>query len=166
MFAILLILVLPPLLLLGYRIPAIREHRSNQKIATVPKKAPMSNAAKRLVKEFNALPSASRPLFDMEELVKALDIKHGDIEKIDNHFYDYPHDFTWKCMCRQHNRACRYPDYQNLHLEIEGIGKALAEQEHALKVAGVQASLDQIQELTQTLRQERELIESVTKELT
>lgn len=130
----------------------------------------MSLAGKQLLKEYDALPAEHRPDIDLKAIVEALDIKYPDISKLNYHFAaDFNLDrVSWtRHESRLHDRnRCPYSEYMNLHNEIQGIQKELAAREHKLKLAGVQHSLDELSVVTQRLREERQIIASVTRELT
>jgi hypothetical protein len=128
-------------------------------------------ASKQLIQEYNALPDGNRPLGDITYPLSALDTKYGGAEKVTKHFaktrngYEHSYtDYRWhNCNCRY---DCKMKDYKEMHDGIAGIKSALATQEHAMLMAGVESGLSEAASIAERLRQERELIEDTTKELT
>lgn len=135
-------------------------------------KVKLSWPSKEILKEYKALPVENRPFADITSMLIALDIKYGGAEKINPH-YEYYYDKGWTACpnCRApgiygkclHDGAA---EYKKLHDQIAEIQQAVDDQKHALEVAKVQPDLDDIKILTERLRQEQEIITSVTKKLT
>lgn len=144
----------------------------------------LSAPAKSVMKSWDELSDDNRPDEDILSMLRALDIKYG-VTAVNNHFrvsdignYSYEHDggrytslfenykFSWKSLdgC-DHGKRCKFPEYKALADSINGVVKAAKEQAHALEISGVQHNLDAITRVTERMRSEREIIESVTKEL-
>lgn len=139
--------------------------------ATVPlhgRRVELSKTSRRIVKEFKRIPDASKP-YPVESLyaaLHALDVAHPEV---DRHFrwmdpYDGGSSFSWYGGDAGH-RNCEHQEYYSLHLEIDKLISSIQEREQALAVAGVQANLDRVKELTDAIRQETKIVKQVTKEL-
>lgn len=145
----------------------------------------LSAASRSIMKHWDELPKDSRPDEDILSMLKALDIKYG-VNEVNNHFrisdvgdYSYERNghlypslfqdyvFSWKSHdgCK-HQTACKFPEYKPLATSIHQVNEAAKAQARALQVAGVQHNIDAVARLTDRMRSEREIIESVTKELT
>lgn len=139
----------------------------------------LSWPAKTLLKEYRSLPESSRPSFSILDVVTALDVKHG-VEEASNHFQlserDYSYNsktkynitYAWHhCHCGYYNnsRDCIGWDYRNIHEGIRDIKSAIEEQDHALRLSGVESGLASAKELTERLAEERDIIKNITKEL-
>lgn len=151
----------------------VRELHSRKKYA-IPyhKVRALSWPAKQLLTEFNALPKANRPYTNMHRVVTALDVKHG-VSEANSHFGERRHYYDGASGVRHHwnahrcyYRGCKFIEYQELHDGMVEIREALEAQAHALKMASVSGMLDEVKELTQRMREESNLIETVTKEIT
>lgn len=151
----------------GYR--GVHEIGAQRKYGISAKKAQaLSWPAQEIVKEYKALPKANRPYTNIHRVVSALDVKFG-VESATSHFYDrYPDrgvcHYNWdshRCY-----RGCQMAEYVALHEGMVEIREALADQEKALQIAAVSGSLSEAKELAERMRQERDLIETVTQELT
>lgn len=159
---------------------------SERKSKALPEnKSRLSAPAKSVMKSWDELSDDNRPDEDILSMLKALDLKYG-ITTVNNHFrvsemgnYSYERDggrypslfdtykFSWKSLdgC-DHGKRCRFSEYKALADSINGVVKAAKEQAHALEISGVQHNLDAVARVTERMRSEREIIESVTKELT
>lgn len=137
----------------------------------------VSWAGRQIVKAYQSIPEANQPGYDIVDVVKALDVKY-DKALADAHFVDNLGYANWTCFCRRverrmyaptrfspTTRKCEFEEYRALYNDIQSLKASLDAQEHALKVAGVAGSLENAKSLTERLRQERELVEQVTKEL-
>lgn len=129
----------------------------------------LSAPSQHLLKEYYALPEDHRPDVDMHAMLQALDTKHQD-KSVNGHFVRWGGEstyFTWDCnLSWQQRDECEYRDYHNMHKEMAGIQKDLKDREHTLAMARAEHELGQVEEFTERLRSERELIQEVTKELT
>ena len=128
----------------------------------------LSSAARQLLVEYRKMPADLRPNVDMFDIVAALDIKYG-VGHVTRHFSETVYNggtvFSWNC--RTHAGPCsRYPEYVNIKNEMDALRQAKADQEHALKMSGAAHGLAEAQNMIDWLRQERELVNEVTKELT
>lgn len=131
------------------------------------KRKSLSTASWEIIREYKALPEDNRPFANIYLLLHALDVKH-DIDQVKYHFrrhYDHS-SFTWECDCKRWHRKCSYREYIDLHVAIEEVRLALEKQQHALQMAAVAYHFDAIKELTDRLRDEKNLINTVTRELT
>lgn len=127
----------------------------------------MSTAGKHLIREYQSLPVENRPRANISMIVEALDTKYNTSE-VDIHFRRHGYDssyFSWNCRCFLRDR-CPYREYPELHTSMKNIKDALNKQQHQLALAGVSGGLDEARELMSRLREEKELIESVTEQLT
>lgn len=163
----------------------LSERRAAKK--TLPsKKDVFSEPGRRIVEKSKSLPIELQG-DDVAGMVKALDIKYG-IEAVNNHFrisdyapagaiaYDvhgkeFPglfktYVFSWQGTntCK-HLKMCKFPEYRKMAVAIEQVEIAKKEQDRALEVAGVQHDLDAIESWTNRLREEREIMNEITKEL-
>jgi hypothetical protein len=132
-------------------------------------------AARQVLKNYNALPPANRPAGNITHMLTALDIKYGK-DNVDGHFGDYQYVYhggsrnrtfvkQWKCNCRSYGGGrCKHYEYKEVLDAIQEIQQALAEQAHALELAGVESGLTQAASLAQQLREEKQIIEKVTRE--
>lgn len=128
----------------------------------------LSRPSLMLVKEYRALPLNNRPYENILNIVKALDVKYG-IKEVTSHFsrsgYEGGSVHTWNCRCYR-AEVCPHKEYLYLHGGISKIAEAIADQQHALEVAGVEDGLSEVEELTNRLREEHEIIQQVTSALT
>ena len=125
-------------------------------------------ATKTLLEEFKALPDGHRPYTEDElrESLIALDKKYT-IEVVNAHFEYYPLSgwSGWWSACQMARAKCEMPQYYELHKAIASITLAVANQKHALMMAGIQDELSRTDELTKRLREEAEIVNDVTKQL-
>lgn len=137
----------------------------NKKIAAAVKNR--SWAANQIKAAYDTIPVNSRPDVDIDYVLTALDTKY-EIEQINYHFSDFPR-CNWNCACMRYgnrnSERCPYREYHLMYNEMKGISDDLKAQEHALALASVSDGLSQAEELMNRLRDERKLIQSVTKEL-
>jgi len=131
----------------------------------------LSTASRGLMVQYLRLPEANRPVPNLYHMLVALDTK---FPKVDEHFMsrDYVYrnggrhyKFDWDCGCWR-DSECDYMDYKNIRNSIAGVRNELAKQEHALALHRVSGGLEDVKELTTRLKEEQELIQTVTKELT
>lgn len=132
----------------------------------------LSWPARQVIVQYLNLPEANRPHANIQAVVKALDTKHT-VEKVNAHFIKKGRGFdsmgystntytpSWACGCVG---ACKFQEYRTLHTTMTEIEQALAEQEYAMALAGVQTGLDAVAELTERLREEKKIIHEVTVE--
>lgn len=130
--------------------------------------------ANQLLKLFREVPTANRPYGEenFATVLKALDVRHGGKDTVNQHFMEYSSN-SWQCCWAMRYKdyegyeesVCSMSEYHDLKDELEGIQIALAEQAHALELAGVQNGLNMLEDLTSRLREERQIIEDTTKEL-
>lgn len=146
-----------------------------------------SSASATIIKAYNDLPEEHRPAYDIKAGLRALDTKHG-LETVTAHFvhrsrYSHYDDlaFSWSCSCiwnefdyeyTQHEECLHFPEYKALYDSIDDIGdslrareQAILAREHQMVLAGIESDLRSIDEITQALRNERDLIDNVTKEI-
>lgn len=125
-------------------------------------------AANEVMKAYNNIPASHRPDIDLGYILDALDVKHG-IDEVYQHFNDYPRP-DWRCTCLRYSprnaERCPFNEYRVLRKEMEGIAADLKEQEHAIQMAAVADGLSQAEAVVARLKDERKMIQSVTKELT
>lgn len=126
-------------------------------------------AGQQLIKEYYAIPESNRPYANIKAIVTALDLKNG-IDSVNTHFSKrirtrngWRSAPTWDC---RYVRYCQFDEYKDLHNSFESITDAIAEQQHALALAGVSDGFAEAGSLMERLREEKELINTVTKELT
>lgn len=127
----------------------------------------LSTASREIIRYYLSLPEANRPYANIYTLLTALDTKYK-ADDVSQHFKRRGYErsyFTWTCVCQRRKVRCTFEEYGSLAAEINGITEALDIQEHQLRVAAVEGNLSQVEELTARLREERQLIDSVTKEL-
>lgn len=152
------------------------------------KKDNLSEPAGRIVKKAAELPTDLQ-FEDVKSMVTALDIKYG-VQAVNDHFrvssyepsrksgvsyeesgHRYPtlfdeYVFSWhgdrNC---DHIKGCKFPEYRSMAMTIEQVQLAREEQERALEISGVQHNLDAIESWTERLREERNIIRTITKEL-
>ena len=138
-------------------------------------KAPLSEPAKKIMALYNKVPEASRPYGDLRMMLEALDLKN-DIKKVNEHYsrtyrdysdYRLKTSFSWSAPgCGEnHSKWCSLKEYAEIRNALEDLIKAHERQQKALEVAGVQGSLDLIEQFTKQAREERKILDSVTKEL-
>lgn len=124
-------------------------------------------ASKELVKEYYNIPEHNRPYANIKAVVKALDTKY-DVAEVNSHFRrrgyknSYP---AWDCGCYSTDR-CRFGDYKTLRVSFKSIVDALADQQYQLALSAVEDGLNEAGTLMDRLREEKNLITQVTKELT
>lgn len=143
-------------------------HRHKKSAPTIT----MSWPARTILEAYNDLPLDNRPYDDIENLLKALDIKYN-MGRTDRHFklinprtglgfHEWHHKYR-NNGC--HDEVCPYHEYKDMFDAISVIKTRLREQEHAFRVAGVQNDLNMVEELMNRLRTEEGLINEVTQEL-
>lgn len=145
-------------------------HGIKQAQETLPTGPKLSPVALQIVKEFSALPEASRPFGDIVNILTDVDNKHSvDAVERENHFNDNYLDimdtslskykFRWvKASHRacQH-KDCMFSDYYRLHLAIEEVQTAVDAKERAVLESKHAANTDMLAELEADLRREAEL---------
>lgn len=165
-----LLIVLPILLMLLFAAkPAYKQiNSSKQRKALVASTAGMSAASKQIYNAYNKLPAESRTYGDIANVLRALDVKHG-VAKVNTHFQDdYSTRFNWSHSCNRYSydkRRCPMSEYTQINESISDIVKARAEQKHAMQVAAIAGDLNEVEQVIARLREERNLLMSVTKEL-
>lgn len=141
-------------------------------------------AARQVVYAFERLPEAHRPSYNLMAAMRALEAKYGR-DKVHGHFievglYSRSNKFSWRCRCvwdssqwkRVGDKCKHYPEYKDILDSIGEIDWALKKQEAAFKereyqtvMAGLESDLRSVGDITDALRAERDLINSVTKEI-
>ena len=125
--------------------------------------------AKQILKAYHALPAGNRPAGDISAMLTALDTEH-EVKTVNEHFenryhrYDDKALYTWNCRCYRPG-ICTYKEYHEINDAIEEISKALAKQQKAMIVAGISGDLGEAKALAARLKEEREIIDSVTEGL-
>lgn len=130
----------------------------------------MSWPAKEILQGYHQLPVASRPIPNISSVVSALDVKHGGAASVNEHFtvrnrnYDgtYNTSYSWNHSCYS---RCDMSKYREIFSEISSVSEAVKQQEYAQQVASVSGGLEASQDLIARLREEREIVKSVTKAL-
>lgn len=133
-----------------------------------PKSKPLRRSwpAKQIIKDFNSLPPEHRPDMDVEAIVESLDKKYG-VHEVNSHhevFSGYDYEYTWR-VCRR-GEVCMFPEYYDIYDAIQGVKRDLKDREHKLMLNSISHDLENVAELTRRLRQEREIISEVTKQVT
>lgn len=124
----------------------------------------LSWPSKQILNYYNQLPKENRPLPDIVPMLRALDIKN---DGVNNHFTHHDYDSSRKSWdCCYDRQFCMGKEYHKLRENIHSIQASIKDQQLALKMKGVEGDLENVQMLTERLREEREIIDSVTKELT
>lgn len=132
-----------------------------------PKSKPLRRSwpAKQIIKDFNSLPPEHRPDMDVEAIVESLDKKYG-ARRVDSHFEvfnGYNYEYTWRA-CRRGEDGM-FPEYYDIYDAIQGVKRDLKDREHQLMLNSISHDLENVAELTRRLRQEREIISEVTKQV-
>ena len=165
---------------------ALSERHNNKK--AVRSKDVFSEPARRIVDKSKSLPIELQG-DDVAGMVKALDIKYG-IQAVNDHFrisdykpaWDIPYEekgreypnlftkyvFSWhgNRSCDHFKTYCKFPEYRKMAVAIEQVEAAKKAQDRALEIGGVQHNLDAIEAWTNRLREERNIINEITEELT
>lgn len=133
-----------------------------------PKSKPLRRSwpAKQIIKEFRSLPPENRPDMDVEAIVESLDKKYG-VREVNSHhkvFNGYNYEYTWR-VCRR-GEVIMLPEYYDIYDAIQGVKRDLKDREHKLMLNSIRYDLEKVAELTRMLRQEREIISEVTKQVT
>jgi len=123
----------------------------------------LSKPSKRLLGEYNDLPKDSRPVSNIYPILTAMDINFPNAEAHFRQRYSYDNEFSWNCGCY---RECSVGEWKSMHDHVDGIKVGLAEREHQFKLSRVSHRMDAAKDLTAQLRDERNLITDVTRELT
>lgn len=134
-----------------------------------------STPAKKIMALYDKVPESSRPYGDIKEMLKALDLKHG-IDDVNRHYQDsnrtydgISYEFSWYPRNCYHKNpgysTCEFPEYVELADSLQNIITAHEKQQRAMEIAGVQGSLDMVEQFTKQAREESKIINSVTKEL-
>lgn len=171
-----MIFIIPMLILLFIAggMKATYELHHYQKYGLSAKKVnALSRPSKNLLEEYHALPDENRPVPNLHHALVALDTKFPNAT---NHYrasaYGYKNGkrvyyHSWTCQCDSYYRDdCDMKDYVDIHNGIRTVRKNLAEQAHLLELHRVSGGLETAKSLAERLREEGELIETVTKELT
>lgn len=153
--------------------PALAKHiaakRAAKALPPKPAKVALSLPAKRLVKLFEELPQENRPSVDIYEALRALDIKEGGIEKVDQHFSDYGRGFTWNCdyLLYPHSYpgGCPHSEYHALKKRLTAIKAELAERERQEELASAAGGIHEYEVLLQSLTDEHKAIKSVNQQM-
>lgn len=119
-----------------------------------------SDPARAIIRRYDELPAEHKLDINIKAVLRAMDIKHG-VSLVNEHFNSRYYQLDWH-SCEHKG----FKEYRDMAREIEYIQYALAERERQLAISEVQHDLDQIKVVTAALRQERQLIQQVTKELT
>lgn len=140
----------------------------------------LSLPAQVIMKAYNKLPEDSQRAHDLEPKLKMLDEQLG-INEVNKHFQetqrDYSGDgsrftkvFTWDmCSNRLHgysmddNGICKYRVYKDINNEIKALQSAVDKRAAAEQRAGIDAV--GVNTILEDIRQERSIVEQVTKEL-
>ena len=133
----------------------------------------LSDPAHYIMEEWQKTPASNRPQGNMHGVMTALDKKFGGIEKVNNHFgkgsfnrrtYETTYEFDWNNHgC--HRDECKMQEYRSIMAGLQAVNKALGEQVYALEMAGIAGQLEQAHSMIDQLKEERNLIRTVTKEL-
>ena len=144
----------------------------------------LSWPARQVLQTYNRIPQESRPSYNVEAALRALDKKYG-MPEVNAHFIDYSTShyygmgfaqrFSWGCDCKEDTveDTCEFfPEYDMMHdaaLEtirsIQAREEAHRERERQMELAGLEPDLRTIPEIVEALRNERAAIDSVTEEL-
>lgn len=134
----------------------------------------LSWPAKEIVKAYYDLPKDSQRYGNLYYMLSALDTKYGK-DAVNRHFMKSGYDHTVRTfnVCRpstyrsdEGEFTCGYREYHNMKQSIDEISAAHKDRMHAIQMAGVAGGLDAVKEFTKSLREERDLINETTKELT
>lgn len=156
---VLIFLILPALMLYPELKSLIRKPKANSKV-----KETMSWPSVQLLTAYKALPVANRPMMNIEHILTALDIKYQGKEAVDKAFEGrYVTSCSWNVYSQRTVKVM--PEYFVMLNDINEINNALKAQEYAIKMVSVAGSLEDVGELTLRLREERDLIKSVTSQL-
>lgn len=154
-----------------------RKTKTNQ--ISGPKKVWLSQPAQEILDLYHTLPVDSQ-VMDIEPALQALDIEAGGREFLHNHYEKkFPHpDYSslrqirhkehsrWEYVYPEWRAECPDKIYVPLMNQIKALVKAKAAQEKALILAGNEGGRNEIALLTERLRNEVEITNQVTKELT
>lgn len=127
----------------------------------------LSWPAREIVSAYNKLPESNKPYANILYVVEALDVKYGGKEAVDKRFTVSGYDSSYRSWraCHSCHRGCIHAAYKEIYDGINAIRTSLKEREHELEIAGVTDGLHAAKELTEALRQERDLIKETTKEI-
>jgi hypothetical protein len=125
----------------------------------------LSWPSRQIVKKHHQIPLDRRPDVDLISVLRAIDVKSG--EGVDDHYksayyYDGP-SYAW---CRCDNSRCPYPEYWDIYTEVRDTVKAVQNQEHQLKIAGINGSLEDVTHMLEDLRSTRKQITEETDYIT
>ena len=134
----------------------------------------LSWPAQEIIKAYRSLPESNRPYTDIYSVVSALDLRSGGAAVATSKYsqkrrtYDgYVMESGWEFhSCSRYRQKCDFCDYEEIYNGIQAVKESLAEQQHKIALAGVASGLDAAKELASRLREESELLDTVTKELT
>lgn len=139
----------------------------------------LSAPSKELIKLTHSIPADHRPPVNLVDALSALDESCGEIKEINQAFGEYQsfHDeirgFDWypvdSTLYMTHKTVVRRKKIRSLYVPIyeslNTIKKALDEQERELKLAGLAPRLADLSIITEHAREEKALIEGVTKSI-
>jgi hypothetical protein len=121
----------------------------------------LSTPSRRLLYRYRHLPKAYRPDVELLPILKALDVKAGKNSPYE-HYTKYE-SFKWH-DCGSHH-VSPFREYSTFNKEITSIEKAIAEREQLARESKITHNLDNVDLITQRLREESTIIRQVTKEL-
>lgn len=144
---------------------ALENRRENKAIKS--SKTGLSWPAAQIMQLYKALPESSRPYGNFDEMLKALDVKHGGVEDVNRHFTGvyYFDGCSWAHNYGECKKGSLCKDYVSLRSNIETIQESLKDQQRQLEISKVSHSLSELEDFKERLRNENELIRQTTKEL-
>lgn len=136
-------------------------------------RARISTPSREILRLYKRVPKDMRPSGDIKEMLKALDTKHGT-KPASEHFMTSRTSmdgevFSWTggyYSCRHDNYSrCDFYNYREVASALGAIIKAQEERDEKFKLAGIEPSLDRLNEFTRTARDNADIIKTVTKEM-
>src|SRR6478735_7285473 len=138
----------------------------------------LSRPARDTLRLYRSLPADNRVVseWEIKSSLAALDTKANNNHKqIEKHFsrmgwetskYTFPQP-TDKCshLERKYSGSCFYHGYTDMYREMKLVQQSLSEREREIALNRVSSALNDVSAITARFRQERELIDDVTKEI-
>lgn len=144
----------------------VRWKRSNSAYRTL-----LSRPARDILHLYRSLPVDSRVTgeWELKQTLYALDVTNGGRSKVKAHFMDSSWAESHYSFSRQHygcnGYRCKMGGYLEIKEELTHIKTAIAEREQKIKEITVAKMMPDVTGITERLRQERYLIQTVTKEI-
>lgn len=131
----------------------------------------LSRPARDIIRFYRALPVDNRvgSLAELYRTLHSLDIYNGGCWKVNEHFLKNNYsgaswDFGKDHWCDS-RRCGRFSEYDALIREIHAIHESIAQRNEAIRQSSTEHAIETAKSITERLRDERRLMDEVTKEI-